>query len=638
MKPYFTSRLLATVMGSTVLLGTCAYATDWNVAQEDIIVLYTNDIHCAIEQREDDGTYEAMGFAGLAALKAELAELTAYDITLVDAGDAIQGEVLGTLSDGAYLIEMMNLVGYDVAIPGNHEFDYSMDVFLDYAENYLDCGYISANFIDLTTDTTVFDAYEIISYGEVDVAFVGITTPEALTKSAPTNFQDDAGNYIYSFAQGDEGEELYTAVQAAIDAAVAQGADYVIALGHCGVDAESQPWTSIDIIENVSGLDVFLDGHSHSVMAGDWVTDEAGNDVLLTSTGTKFENVGMLTIGADGTLTTTLVSAADYTTQDTAVAAFAEAIIAENAETINQVVATATVALTTMQPDGEDYAIRSEETNLGDLCTDAYLWAGQADVAIANGGGIRSEIVAGDVTYGDIIAVQPYGNEIGVVEATGQEILDALEMGAISTPENSGGFLQVAGMTYTINTAIPSSVVTAEDGSFVSVEGAYRVTDVQIGGQPLDVAQTYAVASHNYLLQSGGDGINMFTDNTMLKTGVMIDNQALIGYITEELGGVIGEDYAAPQGRIVIVNQAPEETAEEVADEVVEETPEVPEDVVEDVADVTTYTIVEGDTLAGIAAKLLGDHTLWSVLYELNADVLEAADMIHPNQVIVLPM
>lgn len=634
MKPYFTTRLLATVMGSTVLLGTCAYATDWNVAQDDIIVLYTNDIHCAIEQREDDGTYEAMGFAGLAALKAELAALSANDITLVDAGDAIQGEVLGTLSDGEYLVTMMNLVGYDVAIPGNHEFDYSMAVFLDYAENYLDCGYICSNFFDLTTNTTVLDAYEIISYGDVDVAFVGITTPETLTKTAPTNFQDDAGNYIYSFAQGGDGEELYTVVQTAIDAAVAQGADYVIALGHCGIDAESQPWTSIDIIENVSGLDAFLDGHSHSVIAGDWITDEAGNDVLLTSTGTKFENVGMLTIGADGALTTTLVSAADYTAQDATVAAAAEAIIAENAQTINQVVAAAEVTLSAMQPDGETYAIRSEETNLGDLCTDAYLWAGQADVAIANGGGIRSEIAVGEITYGDIIAVQPYGNEISVVEATGQEILDALEMGAMLAPAENGGFLQVAGMTYTINTAIPSSVVTADDGSFVSVEGAYRVTDVQIGGQALDVAQTYTVASHNYLLQSGGDGINMFTDNAIVKSSVMIDNQALIGYITEALGGVIGEAYAAPQGRIAIVNEAPEAVEEET----VEEAPEVVEDVAEDVAEVMTYTIVEGDTLAGIAAKLLGDHNLWSELYELNADVLESADMIHPEQVIVLPM
>lgn len=522
-------------------------------AEGDIVVLYTNDVHCAVAQDDEN---QVLGYAKVAALKEELEE-AGSEVILVDAGDAIQGEAIGTLSSGEYLVQIMDEVGYDIAVPGNHEFDYGMEQFLKLAEE-ADYDYISANFTDLTTGEPVFDAYEIEEEGGVKIAFVGVCTPKTITSSTPVYFQNDAGEYIYGFRQDEIGAALYDCVQSAVDAARAEGADYVIAVTHLGIEAECSPWMSTELIGNTNGIDVVLDGHSHSTIEGDLVKNKDGANVLMTSTGTKLSAIGKLTIAEDGALSSELVY--DYEGSDPEVEAFIAGIQAEFEETLNQVVAKTDVALVINEPSTLDKEekirlVRNAETNLGDLCADAYRYVSGADVALVNGGGIRTDILAGDITYDDIISVHPFGNELCMVEATGQQILDALEMGARVTPEENGGFLQVSGLTYEIHTDMESTVKLDENGMFQGMLGDYRVQNVMIGDEPLDPDKTYTVASHNYMLKNAGDGINMFTECELLLEDIMLDNQVLITYITEGLGGVVGEEYAEPygQGRIVAV-------------------------------------------------------------------------------------
>ena len=511
----------------------------------DIVVLFTNDVHCAAD--------ENIGYAGLAAYAADMeAEVGADNVTLVDAGDAVQGAALGTLSEGEYIIDIMNEVGYDIMVPGNHEFDYGMARMMELMDR-LDATVLSSNFMDLTTSETVYEPYTLIDYGTIQVAYVGISTPESFTKSTPKYFQDEAGNYIYSFCEGNDGADLYEAVQTAVDDASADGADVIVAVGHCGVGTEIAPWQSTDIIANTTGIDVFIDGHSHSVIAGETYQNENGEDVILTSSGTGLENIGKVTITAGGSVSTELIS--DYTEKDETVDAFVKNIQAENEAMLKTVVASTDVPLIVNDPDTGNRLIRSQETNLGDLCADAYRKLLGADVAVVNGGGIRADIPAGDITYNDIISVHPFGNSACVIEATGQEILDLLEMMARSTPEECGGFEQVSGMSYEIHTYIPSSVQTDDKDVFQGVTGEYRVKNVMIGGEPIDLDKTYTLASHNYLIKNGGDGYAEFMDNKLLQDEVMIDNQVLITYIVQELGGVVGSEYAAlyGQGRIKLV-------------------------------------------------------------------------------------
>lgn len=554
--------LLTAVMAGSVSVP--AFAAEGSGSEDGkIAILHTNDVHCAVDQeKNEDGSVSAMGYAAVAAYKAETEALYGEEnVTLVDAGDAIQGGSLGTLSDGAYLVEIMGQVGYDLAVPGNHEYDYGMENFLTLAEE-APFSYLSCNFTDMEGNP-VLDDYEIISYGDVDVAYVGITTPESFSKSTPAYFQDENGNYIYSFAQGNSGQDLYDTVQKTVDEALDDGADYVVAVGHLGNGGITPEWTSKAVIENTTGIDVFIDGHSHETYT-ETVEDEEGEPVVLTQTGTKLANMGKIVIDTDtDEITAELVNG--YEQQDEETASFIADIEAEFAEVLQEVVAVSEVDLTTLDPDTGERAVRRAETNLGDLCADAYRIIGEADVAFVNGGGIRADIAAGDVTYEDIINVHPFGNELCVAEVTGQEILDALEMGAMNYPEENGGFLHVSGMTYTIDASVPSSVVTNAEGEFVEVSGEYRVKDVTVGGEPLNTEKTYTLASHNYMLKSGGDGYSMFRDNTILRDSVMLDNEVLINYITETLGGVIGEEYADPrgEGRITILSGSAEEPGAE---------------------------------------------------------------------------
>lgn len=535
------SLLLAVVL--TFTLSATAFATN----NKDIVVLYTNDVHCAVDDN--------IGYAGLAAYKADMLKTTDY-VTLVDDGDSLQGGVLGTLSKGSYIVDIMNKVGYDVLVPGNHEFDYSMDRFLALAE-LQKTDYICSNFIDLKTGKPVFNTYKMISYGDVKVAYVGIDTPETFSKSTPAYFQDENGNFIYSFCEGNNGKDLYAAVQTAINDAKTAGANYVVAVGHLGIDEQSAPWRSTDVIANVSGLNAFIDGHSHSVIPSQNVLDKDSKTVVLTSSGTKLNAIGKLVISAAGTVTSELVT--DYTTKDADIATFVGEIKANNDALLKTVVANTSVNLTITNPDGTR-AVRNRETNMGDLVADAYRIVGGADIGWVNGGGVRDKIAVGDITYEQIIAVNPYGNALCVCEATGQEIIDALEMASRNCPSENGGYLQVSGLKYTIDTSIASSVNVNDKGAFVSVDGMRRVMDVEVMNsangkyEPVSLSKTYTLASHNYMLKSAGDGINMFTDNKFLLDGIMLDNQVLITYITDSLGGVVPAVYSTTQGRITTIS------------------------------------------------------------------------------------
>ena len=504
---------------------------------DDIVILYTNDVHC--------GLHDNLGYEGLSAIKTALASAGKH-VLLVDNGDAVQGDTVGTLSRGEYIIDIMNRVGYDVATPGNHEFDYGMEQFLSLVER-ANFPYVSCNFVDAAGEA-VLNPYVILETAGVKIAFVGITTPTTFTASTPVYFQNDAGEFIYSFCQDTSGEKLYSAVQSTVDAARAEGAQIVIAMAHLGIEADCTPWMSTDVITHTNGIDAVLDGHSHSKIENELVKNKDGKAVLLTSTETKLKYVGCLTIKNDGSMTSALLD-------DGGTKAFVADIEAQFAELINMVVASTKVALTTTDPKTGERMIRQNETNLGDLCADAYRVICGADIAFVNGGGVRKDIAAGDITYGDIIAVHPFGNSMCVVEATGQDILDALELGASKLPAENGSFLHVSGLCYTVDLHVPSSVKVDENGMFVSVGDTRRVTAVTVGGEPIDAAKTYTVASHDYMLRNAGGGYTMFKDNALIKDGVALDNEVLIRYIVDVLGGTVGDAYADPygDGRITII-------------------------------------------------------------------------------------
>ena len=513
----------------------------------DVVILHTNDTHCGIE--------ENMGYAGLVWYENQMKEETPY-VTLVDAGDAIQGAPVGTLSEGEYLVQIMNKAGYDFAVPGNHEFDYGMEKLLGLSAR-LDCGYSACNFVNLPSKTQVFAPYRIMEYDDIQVAFVGVATPESITKSTPAYFQDQFGRYRFSFCEDETGEALYSQVQSAVDQARGEGADYVIMVGHLGDNGITEKWSSRSVIANTTGIDAAIDGHSHEVCVEN-VPNENGEMVVLTQTGTKFANTGKLTITTDGQIQASHVSAVTDAegnpAKDAEMESFINGIKSQYEESLKVVLGRTDVDLMDKDPETGLRAVRKAETNLGDLCADASRYMMGADIGFMNGGGIRAGIEAGDITYEDALSVFPYGNMICMAEVSGQKIKDALEMGVKNYPEESGGFIHVSGLTYTVDSSVPSSVVLDEKRNFVSVGGEYRVRDIYVGEDPLDVNRTYTLASHNYWLKSGGDGMSMLMGCPILKDETMVDVDTITSYISEYLGGTVGEEYKDPrgQGRITI--------------------------------------------------------------------------------------
>lgn len=511
---------------------------------EDIIVLYTNDVHCAV----DDG----IGYAGLASYKSEMAALYGHkNVTLVDGGNAIQGDAIGTLSRGLFPIEIMNETGYDIVTFGNHEFDYGLDRMFELMERHR-APVISCNFVDLSTNKPVFEPYVIVDYGETKIAYIGITTPNTLFSSMPSLFRDSNGNLVYSFCEGGNGTALYDSVQIAVNSATAKGADIIIAVGHCGVGSELSPWESTDIIANTTGIDAFIDGHSRNAIKGDVYKNKYGEEVLLTSAGTGLSMIGKLVISPDGLIASDLIS--NYSKKDRYIEDFIKIKKYQSDALLNAVVAKSEFPLIIEDPTTGNRLIRNSETNLGNLVADAYREVLDSDIAVINSGDIRAGIYAGEVTYGDIIAVHPLNNTACVVEASGQEILDLLEMGARNTPSESGGFVHVSGLTYEIHTYIESSVKLDDNNSLHGVEDQYRVRNVMVGNKPLNLNKVYTLSSNNELIKNGGGGYPGFMDNRLVLNDALIDNQVLITYIVDRLGGVVPEEYGNiyGQGRITI--------------------------------------------------------------------------------------
>ena len=490
-------------------------------------------------------------------------------VLLVDDGDAIQGEPVGTMTTGEAIIDIMNAVGYDIVIPGNHDFDYGMERLLELTQK-ANFPYISCNFNK--EGELVFDPYIIKEYDGVKVAFVGVTTPMTMRTSTPKYFMNEQGEFIYGFLEEDNtGEKLYSAVQKAVDDARAEGADYVILLAHLGNEDECSPWRYDQVIENTSGIDVMLDGHSHD-LDQTTVKNKDGVDVPRSAVGTKLNSIGVLTISKDGKIS---LAPIDCTAKpgvpaqiglenegSKAVAAATEKLDGK----LKEVVARSSVDLIINDPeaktnDGKPIrVIRKAETNFGDLCADAYREeAGGVDIGVINGGAIRVQLDAGDITLGDILTVHPFGNYLTVIEVTGQQVLDALEWSVHALPGEFGGFLQVSGITFEYDATIETPVVQDDKTMFDHIDETKerRVRNVKVGGEDLDPAKTYTLASIGYQLLNNGDGYTMYAGAKILQDNVKLDNQVLIDYITQTLGGTVGEGYDNPygQGRIVSVHE-----------------------------------------------------------------------------------
>ncbi len=522
-----------------------------SVGKNDIVILYDNDVHCNVDSYED-----------MAALKKEMQEQSNY-VSVVSCGDYLQGDVIGAISKGKAIVQIMNKVGYDVVAIGNHEFDYGVPRLKSLVKS-MNAKVVASNFVKKSTGKPVFRSYTIKTYGKKKVAFVGVTTPESFTKSTPAYFQNSKGEFIYDFYGDSTGKLLAERVQKVVNTARKNGADYVVALTHMGTEGVTTQWDVQHLIKNTYGIDVVLDGHSHSTVPSMKVKNKNGKKITVSSTGTKFSNIGQLVIRKNGSITTELIPIdEEHQYEDAETKAYIDQVKAKYEKRLNQVIGKTEVDLTTLGANGER-AIRNAETNMGDFCTDAARSAMDADVAIINGGGIRADIAAGDITYKDLVSVFPWNNELCVIEATGQQIKDALELGAKNYPEENGGFMQVSGMKYVIDASVPSSVVTDEQtGMFEKVDGTYRVKDIQVWNtartkyEPIKLKKTYKLAGINYTLRQNGDGFTMFDGNKVIKDNVMLDTQSLSIYLTDVLDGVVGEDYKDPagQGRITIINK-----------------------------------------------------------------------------------
>ncbi len=506
--------------------------------EQNLVILYTNDVHTNFDP---DETASTLSYAHVAALKKELAQTN--PVLLVDAGDHLQGTAYGAMDEGKTVTDLMNLAGYDAATLGNHEFDYGMTRTLE-AVAAANFPYLSCNFMDLKADKQMLKGYKIFDMRGKKVAFVGITTPGSIASTAPAYFQDDKGNFVYDILGGKDGKLLYSAVQKAIDDAKADGADYVIGLGHLGVESTDIPWTSKDVIANTSGLNALIDGHSHTMLAGEQVPDKNGNNVLLTQTGSYFEAIGKMTISSEGEFATTLIT--EYAQKDAAVASKLNDWMTEVDQMLGEKIAVSSTDFL-IGDDAGNRLVRITSTNLCDFNADAFYYAfnneelGSCDVAIINGGGVRADAPAGDWSYKTMKSVNPFGNQLCLMEVTGQQLLDALEWGARATNGQAGGsevggFLHAAGLSYRVQADVVSSVQQENDIWTGGPTKGYRVCDVQIYDHaakvylPLDLHKTYRLAGANFTLRNSGDGFAMFDGAKLLKDYVMEDYLALVNY------------------------------------------------------------------------------------------------------------
>ena len=520
--------------------------------KDDIYIFFTSDVHC--------GVNEGVGLDGLKALVDDTKKEHEY-VTLVDCGDYLQGGTLGTLSKGEFIIDLMNDAGYDIVTIGNHEFDYGMEQLsalmkkMEFDQVLCNVKY-SGKKENIFADTK---PYKIVEYGDYKVAFIGVLTPETIVSSTPSFFMED-GEFVYDFYGGEDGDLLAAKLQESVDAARKEGADYVVALSHLGSEAAVP--TSISIIHKTQGIDVFLDGHSHSVITEDKYPNKNNEDVIVSSVGTKLQSVGELIIGKDGTLTTMLIE--EYDRKD-------ETMTSQINETMQKLDAILAEKITILDHDmyikDEEgiRMVRSRETTMGDFAADALRYYMDTDIALVNGGGVRANVEAGDLTYGDLLDVMPFQNELASCYASGQQIVDALEycsrltegiykLDGNAVGEN-GAFLQASGLKYTIDTSIPSSVILDGDNMFVGFSDENRrVKDVMVleNGEyvPIDLNRMYSVASTNYVLFHKGDGNTAFEGCEAIVEEGPVDVTALIEY-ARSLPSFEGR-YTDVEGRIIV--------------------------------------------------------------------------------------
>lgn len=537
-----------TIISALIALSLCMACDDGDTTKQDkplptqdIYVLYENDVHCAVD-----------GYAKFAALRNEKRSVSPY-VTTVSSGDFIQGSTIGAFTQGKSIINIMNAVGYDYVLPGNHEFDYGVPNLLECTKS-LSATTVCCNFCTTASPEPIFTPYAIKEYGKVKVAYIGISTPATINTSTPTFFTDDKGNYIYDF----HGQDLAQYVQRYVDKARSEGAHYVVALTHLGLD-EADVYTSPKFVAATTGIDVLLDAHSHSVLPDTIMRNKEGKPVLVTSTGTKFQYMGVLTLDKQGTFHSQLVSTERYTPIDEKVRQVVDQENKQVEDLKQRVIGQTPFDIITLGENGERLS-RREETTMGDLLTDIIRQQAQADVAILNGGGLRTNIKAGEFTYADIYEVSPFGNTLVTATLTGQQLLDALEVGMCKLPEYNGSFTQVSGMKFTVNPSVVANIQWDNNGFFTGIaEGSpRRVSDLQIldrtTGQYRPVApdRTYTIAANNYLLLNKGGEAMLAGCTDVRDTGTTLVD-IMCSHITKQFKGTIPDNYAKPDGRINIL-------------------------------------------------------------------------------------
>ena len=620
MKKKLFSLITAAVMALGISVP--AMAADAKPMEGKLVVVHTNDMHGYYETTET-----SIGIAGVAGLK-NYYEAQGADVLLLDAGDFSQGSTLVSYYKGKNAAEYMAAAGYDAVSMGNHEFDYSFDALLDNMKVLTDAGVkvIDANVINKETGKSYFDANAVFEFDGIKVGVFGLDTSETLTKASPSNVK--AVNFL-------DKEEMFKEAQAQVDELKSAGCDYIIALTHLGVDEESVGRRSTDLAAAVKGIDLIVDGHSHTVIDG----GEKVGDTVIVSTGSYLANVGTVVIDKEAkTEEAKLISAADYaagTAQyDETVKALVAEDVAEVAEAYSKVFAKTEVHL-----EGTKQIVRSQETNLGDFTADAYLYTAQkyadehelgvnVDCAISNGGGIRVSVEPGDISMDTLVTIFPFGNNVCLVTITGEQLLEVLEASTFCTPETIGGFPQVAGIEYKLDVSVPyeNGEQYPDSTYYAPAKPGSRVTIKSVNGKAFDPKAEYTVAVNNFQAE-GGDTYYQLTKNSYFCDTEILDCDALIEYVNS-LGGVIGEQYKEPQGRIEIVGTAPEVKPEEEKP-TVEPTPEV-------LPDGSIYTVIDGDTLWKIAKSQLGDGKLWTGIYEDNKAEIKNPDLIYAGQELVV--
>lgn len=515
----------------TLLVGACTPPYS-----RPVYILYDNDVHCSIE-----------GYEKMAALRADYLKQSIY-VNVVSCGDFIQGNKVGSVSKGRYPIAAMNAVPYDYVTLGNHEFDYGIGQ-MKKLMWWLRAKCLCCNLTYLPTGKDLFPAYDVRTYGNTKVAFIGVATPTTITNTIPTNFEDEEGNIVYDFHQSD----LVEIVQQAVNAARMENVDCVILISHLGDDTKMI--SSIDLIQQTTGIDVVLDGHSHHVI-NTKVANQKGDSVILASTGSNFHYVGRLLITEEYALQNELIDLSKYEGQHARLHSRIQSILKKVENKTNRYVGYSEVTLNDQDEEGKRL-VRMTETNLGDFVADAMRTQSGADIGVSNGGGLRSSLQAGNITYGDLLQVLPFNNSLYKVQATGQQILDALEVAVCDLNPESGDFLHVSGLTYTADMSIPTSVHLNTDGVYDSIGATRRIVETHVlrRGQwmPIYPDSLYTIGGQNYLLVCGG-AAGMLNGTQSIELEHKVDVDVLIDYI-HQLGDTIRENmYLEPQNRIQIIN------------------------------------------------------------------------------------